>query len=335
MGGRQHRPSRTRTPTAPPWVHFVGRERELGGAQNCPDRGAIGGRGGFVVWVAGEPGYRQDRSSSASSPRRLPPAAARAVLGRRRESGGAPPVLALGPDRRRALPGTGIEEVAGGDRLGSAALACSARWRRSSNERKNGSEATRRRHRSPSRHGSRMLDSLAAFLRAAQSRTSRSSWRLTTIDAAGADAVLALEFVSRELREVPCLRLLTLQARGQPLLRPETEPLVPNRSDAHLPEDRPFWPCPRSDLALMLEQMTGAAPAQELVRRRERARSREPLLCRRGRSERSPRRVESTRGGGVVAGLGLPSSVGSARRDLLAAPRPFRRMRSSCWRQRR
>jgi tetratricopeptide (TPR) repeat protein len=107
-----------------------------------------------------------------------------------------------------------------------------------------------------------MLSSLTAFLRAA-SHDEALLLALDDIDAAGADAVLALEFVSRELRDAPVLGVATYK-REESRLRPEAKEVLTRLVNTCRRID--LAGLPEADLAQMLEQMTGTSPAPELVR---------------------------------------------------------------------
>ena len=69
-----------------------------------------------------------------------------------------------------------------------------------------------------------MLSSLAAFLRSA-SADEPFLPALDDIEVADTDAVLALEYVSRELREAPVLGVATYKEHAS-RLRPETDEIV-------------------------------------------------------------------------------------------------------------
>lgn len=253
LGKRQKSTVWTRAPAEPALTPFVGRERELEELRDAL-AAAQSGHGGFVL-VAGEPGIGKTALLNVLAEQ----AAAedvRVVWGRCWESGGAPPFWPWGRIVDQ-LYSTRNEEWlesklgGGARRLGLMAPELHERL---------GGDAPS----SPESEQARfaMLNSLAAFLRAA-SDDEALLLALDDIDAASADAVLALEFVSRELREAPVLGVAAYR-REASRFRPEAEAVLKGlvrtcrRIDlAGLPE---------ADLALMLEQMTGIVPAHDVVR---------------------------------------------------------------------
>jgi AAA ATPase domain len=253
MGGRQHRPTQTRTPTAPPWAYFVGRERELEELTSALTA-ASAGRGCFAL-VAGESGIGKTALVGAVAER----AAAedvRVVWGRCWEGGGAPPFWPWGrivDELSRGRDREWLERELGGGarRLGLIAPELGERLNGEPPESAPKSEQGR----------FAQINSLAAFLRATASEQPL-LLALDDVHAAGTDALLALEFVSRELRDAPLLGLATFQSEAL-RRRPEAEPLVAGLART----------CRRIDLGglsgdevgAMLEQVTGAAPAPGLV----------------------------------------------------------------------
>jgi hypothetical protein len=253
MGKLQDSKAGTRTLASPAWATFVGRERELEELRTALTA-AQSGRGGFVL-VAGEPGIGKTALVSVLA-EEAAARGVRGVWGRCWESGGAPPFWPWGrivDELYRDRDEDWLEARLGGGarRLGLMAPEL--------NERLGGDPPS-----PPKSEQARfaMLNSLAAFLRAA-SEDEPLLLALDDIDAAGADAVLALEFVSRELREAPVLGVATYRLEAS-RLRPETEPVLLGLMRTCRKID--LAGLPEADLALMLEQMTGAAPAQELVR---------------------------------------------------------------------
>jgi eukaryotic-like serine/threonine-protein kinase len=187
MGKRQHSKAGTRTLAEPAWASFVGRERELEELRNALTA-AQSGRGGFVL-VAGEPGIGKTALLTVLADEAAADGV-RVVWGRCWESGGAPPFWPWGrivDEIYRARDDEWLESKLGGGarRLGLMAPELG--------ERLGGDPAS-----VPESEQARfaMLNSLTAFLRAA-SDDEPLLLALDDIDAAGADAVLALEFVSR------------------------------------------------------------------------------------------------------------------------------------------
>jgi hypothetical protein len=231
----------------------VGRERELEELSSALTA-AQSGRGGFVL-VAGEPGIGKTALLSVLA-EQAAAEGVRVVWGRCWESGGAPPFWPWGrivDQLYGARDEDWLESKLGGGARRLRLMAPDL------NERLGGDP--------PSPLESEqarfaMLNSLAAFLRAA-SDDEPLLLALDDIDAAGADAMLALEFVSRELREAPVLGVATFR-REASRLRPETEHVLTGLVRTCRTID--LAGLPEADLALMLEQMTGAAPAPDLVR---------------------------------------------------------------------
>jgi hypothetical protein len=253
MGKRHKTTAGTRAPSEPAFTPFVGRERELEELRDAL-AAAKSGHGGFVL-VAGEAGIGKTALLGVLAEQ----AAAedvRVVWGRCWESGGAPPFWPWGRIVDQ-LFGTRnrdwLESKLGGGarRLGLMAPELS--------ERLGGDPPS-----APESEQARfaMLNSLAAFLRAA-SDDEALLLALDDIDAAGADAVLALEFVSRELREAPVLGVATYK-REESRLRPEAKEVLTRLVNTCRRID--LAGLPEADLAQMLERMTGTAPAHELLR---------------------------------------------------------------------
>jgi hypothetical protein len=253
MGKRQNSTAGTRTRAGPAWTPFVGRERELDELGDALSA-ARSGHGGFVL-VAGEPGIGKTALLGVLAEQAAADGV-QVVWGPCWESGGAPPFWPWGRivdelyrtrdedwlrdklgegARRLGLMAPDLNERLGGD-LPSAPKSEQARFA--------------------------MLNSLAVFLRAAADDDPL-LLALDDVDAAGTDAVLALEFVSRELRDAPLLGVATY--RPDPTrLRPETEAILSGliRTCRRIDLDG----LSEGDLAEMLEQTTGSAPADELVR---------------------------------------------------------------------
>jgi hypothetical protein len=231
----------------------VGRERELE-ELSAALSAAAAGRGGFAL-VSGEPGIGKTALVSALA-ERATAEGMRVVWGRCWEGGGAPPFWPWGriiDELSRGRARAWLEQELGGGarRLGLIAPGLG--------ERLNGEPPASALQSEQGRFA--LLDSLAAFLRA----TAEDQPLLLAVDdihAAGTDALLALEFVSRELRDAPLLGLATFQTEAM-RRRPEAESLVAGLART----------CRRIDLgglsedevAAMLEQLTGAAPAPGLV----------------------------------------------------------------------
>jgi AAA ATPase domain len=253
MGGRQHRPTQTRTPTAPPWAHFVGRERELE-ELSAALSAAAAGRGGFAL-VAGESGIGKTALVGALAAR-AEAEDVQVVWGRCWEGGGAPPFWPWGrivDELSRGRDREWLERELGGGarRLGLIAPELGERMNGEPPESVPQSEQGR----------FAQINSLAAFLRA----SAADQPLLLVFDdvhAAGTDALLALEFVSRELRDAPLLGLVTLQTEAL-RRRPEAEPLIAGLARTCRRID--LGGLSEDELAALLEQVTGAAPAPGLV----------------------------------------------------------------------
>lgn len=253
MGGRQHRPSRTRTPTAPPWAHFVGRERELE-ELSAALSAATAGRGGFAL-VAGESGIGKTALIGALA-EQAEAEDVRVVWGRCWEGGGAPPFWPWGrivDELSRGRDREWFERELGGGarRLGLIAPELG--------ERLNGDPPEAALQSEQGRFA--QINSLAAFLRASAAEQPL-LLALDDVHAAGPDALLALEFVSRELRDAPLLVLATFQSEAA-RRRPEVEPLIAGLARTCRRID--LAGLSEGELATMLEQITGAAPAPGLV----------------------------------------------------------------------
>jgi hypothetical protein len=253
MGKRQHSKAGTRTLAEPAWASFVGRERELEELRTALTA-ARSGRGGFVL-VAGEPGIGKTALLTVLA-EEAAREGVRVVWGRCWESGGAPPFWPWGrivDQLYRDRDEEWLESKLGGGarRLGLMAPEL--------NERLGGDPPS-----PPESEQARfaMLNSLAAFLRGV-SDGEPLLLALDDIDAAGADAVLGLEFVSRELRDARVLGVATYR-REVSRLRPETQAVLTGLVRTCRSID--LAGLPEADVARMLEQMTGVAPAPELLR---------------------------------------------------------------------
>ena len=100
-----------------------------------------------------------------------------------------------------------------------------------------------------------MLGSLAAFLRSACADEPL-LLILDDIEVADTDALLALEYVSRELRDAPVLGLATYKEHAI-RLRPDAEAIVGGLARTCRRID--LVGVPDTDLAVLLEQVTAAA----------------------------------------------------------------------------
>jgi tetratricopeptide (TPR) repeat protein len=253
MGKRQHSTAGTRTLAKPAWANFVGRERELeelGAALSA----ARSGHGEFVL-VAGEPGIGKTALVSVLA-QQAAAEGVRVVWGRCWEGGGAPPFWPWGrivDELCHERDAEWLHQQLGGgaERLGLMAPDL--------NERLGGPSPS-----PPESEQARfvMLNSLAEFLRAV-TVDEPLLLVLDDVNAAGADALLALEFVSRELREAPLLGIATYREEDIQL-RPEMKSVMGGL--ARTCRRINLAGLPEADLALMLERMTGSAPAHDLVR---------------------------------------------------------------------
>jgi hypothetical protein len=253
MGKRQNSRTGTRTLAEPAWASFVGRDRELEELRTALTA-AQAGRGGFVL-MAGEPGIGKTALLTVLADEAAADGV-RVVWGRCWAGGGAPPFWPWGrivDELHRARDEEWLESKLGGGarRLGLMAPALGERL---------GSDPASAEESEQARFA--MLNSLAAFLRAA-SEDEPLLLALDDIDAAGADAVLALEFVSRELRDAPVLGVATYR-REAGRLQPDMGAVLTGLTRTCRRVD--LAGLSEADLARMLEQMTGAPPAHDLLR---------------------------------------------------------------------
>jgi AAA ATPase domain len=254
MDRRRHRGSGTPTADQPVWARFVGRERELEDLRAALSA-TRSGPGGWVL-VSGEAGIGKTALVTVLAEHATEDGV-RVVWGRCWEGGGAPPFWPWGRivdelcrDRDRdwlerelgggapwlGLMAPQLQHLLGGPVPTVESVSEQARFA--------------------------MLNSLAAFLRAASVGTPL-LLALDDVDAAGADALLALEFASRELREAPVLGVATFKEEAI-RLRPEAEAVL--RRLARTCRRVDLVGLPDEHLALMLEQMMGAAQAPDFVR---------------------------------------------------------------------
>jgi AAA ATPase domain len=251
MAGRQDSPLGTRALNA--WDFFVGRERELDELQGALNE-ARSGRGRFVL-LAGESGIGKTALACVLAERAAEDGV-RVVWGRCWEGGGAPPFWPWGrivDDLCHERDGRWTERELGPEARRLGLIAPELGERLDSHE----GAATGE----PDQARFALLSSLATFLRAA-SANGPLLLLVDDVDVAGTDALLALEFVSRELRDAPVLGVATYKEHAI-RTRPEAEAIVSGLASA----------CRRivltgvseSDLALMIEQITGVRPDQDLV----------------------------------------------------------------------
>jgi AAA ATPase domain len=254
MERRRHGGTRTPTVDVPGWADFVGRKRELEDLRAALTA-ARSGVGGWVL-VSGEAGIGKTALVTVLT-EYAAEEGVRVVWGRCWDGGGAPPFwpwgrivdeLCRGRDREwleRELGGGApwlglmapeLQERLGGPVPATDSVSEQARFA--------------------------MLNSLAAFLRAA-SAGQPILLALDDVDAAGTDTLLALEFASRELLDAPVLGVATLKEESI-RLRPEAEGVLGRLARTCRRVD--LAGLPDEDLALMLEQMTGAAQPPEFVR---------------------------------------------------------------------
>jgi hypothetical protein len=252
MARRQHTSVGTRNPAGTAWDSFVGRERELDELKAALEE-ARSGRGRFVL-VAGEAGIGKTSLARVLA-EHAAESGVRVVWGHCWEGGGAPPFWPwgrivdelcrgdgarterqLGPGARRL----GLMAPELGEHLDSHAPAPEGQ---------------------PDEARFAMLSSLAAFLRGA-STDEPLLLVLDDVDVADADALLALEFVSRELRDAAVLGVATYKEHAI-RIRPETQAIMGGL--ARTCRRIALAGVPESDLAVMLEQITGVPPAHDLV----------------------------------------------------------------------
>jgi len=253
MARREDSSTQIGKPAAAAGEFFVGRERELHDLRASLAE-ARSGRGRFVL-VAGEPGIGKTALACALAEQAAKDGV-RAVWGYCWEGGGAPPFWPWGrivDELCRGGDGAWTERDLG---PGARRLGLMAPELRERLEGHQPAPATE-----PDQDRFAMLSSLAAFLRAASSDEPL-LLVLDDVDAAGVDALLALEFVSRELRDAPVLGLATYKEHAM-RLRPEAEAIMGGL--ARTCRRITLVGVPESDLALMLEQVTGVPPAHDLV----------------------------------------------------------------------
>src|SRR5262245_27794551 len=252
MGKRQHSTRGTRNLPDPAWAPFVGRERELE-ELSAALTAAQSGHGAFVL-VTGEPGIGKTALLTVLA-EQASAEGVRVVWGRCWESGGSPPFWPWGrivDELFRTRDEEWLRAIGGGMRR--LALMAPELAERLGGDQPSAGESEQARF--------AMLNSLAAFLRSA-SEGEPLLLALDDIDAAGTDAVLALEFVARELRDAPVLGLATCRPEGS-RLRPDTDAVLTDLVRTCRRVD--LVGLPEADLARMLQDMTGTAPADELVR---------------------------------------------------------------------
>ena len=253
MARRQDSSTQTRKLAAGAGEFFVGREREL------EDLGvslaeARAGRGRFVL-VAGEPGIGKTALACALADQAAEDGV-RVVWGYCWEGGGAPPFWPWGrivDELCREGDGAWTEHELGPGARRLALMAPELRERLEGHAPAPIGESDQDRF--------AMLSSLAAFLRAA-SADEPLLLVLDDVDVAGVDALLALEFVSRELRDAPVLGLATYKEHTM-RQRPEAETIM-GRLDRTCRRIA-LVGVPESDLAVMLEQVTGVPPAPDVL----------------------------------------------------------------------
>jgi hypothetical protein len=254
MDRQRHGGTEIPTLEEPARANFVGRTRELHDLTAALDA-ARSGRGGWVL-VAGEAGIGKTALVTVVAERAVEEGV-RVVWGRCWQGGGAPPFwpwgrvvdeLCRGRDRdvleRELGAGAGwlglmapqLKELLGGRAPTTDSVSEQARFA--------------------------MLNSLAAFLRGG-STGEPLMLVLDDIDAAGTDALLGLEFVSRELQDVPVLGVATYKDEAM-RLRPEAEIVL--GALARTCQRIDLVGLPDADLALLLEHITGAVQAPDFVR---------------------------------------------------------------------
>jgi AAA ATPase domain len=312
MGKRPDSTPATRTAPVPTWAAFVGRERELEELHNALTA-AQSGHGGFVL-LTGEAGIGKTALLTVLAEQAAADGVA-VVWGRCWESAGAPPFWPWGRIVDELVSSRDEEWLTsiGG---GVSRLALMA------------PELAERLGRKPPAAGEpdqarfAMLNSLAAFLRAASDREPL-LLAVDDIDAAGTDAVLALEFVSRELRDAPVLGVATCRPEGS-RLRPETESVLSDLVRTCRRVD--LAGLPETELAVMLEQLTGTPPADDLVRTVSALAAGNPFFA--GEVMRTlAAEGELDTAGLPQGGLPLPSGVRDAiTRRVLALPEDAQRL---------
>jgi hypothetical protein len=253
MARRQHTSAGTRNPAGTAWEFFVGRERELDELKGALDE-ARSGRGRFVL-LAGEPGIGKTSLAGVLA-EHAAENGVRVVWGRCWEGGGAPPFWPWGrivDELCREGDGAWTERELGPGARRLGLMAPELREHLESEAPAPESE--------PDQARFAMLSSLAAFLRAA-SADEPLLLLLDDVDDADADALIALEFVSRELRDAPVLGVATYKEHAI-RARPEAEAIMGGL--ARTCRTIALAGVPESDLAAMFEQITGAPPSHDLV----------------------------------------------------------------------
>jgi hypothetical protein len=244
----------TRSTAGSAWESFVGRERELDELTGALQE-ARAGRGRFVL-VVGEPGIGKTALARVLADRAAQDGV-RVVWGNCWEGGGAPPFWPWGrivDNLCRDGDGTWTERELGPGASRLGLMAPELRERLDSH--------VPARANAPDQARFTLLSSLAEFLRAA-SASEPLLLVIDDVDSAGTDALVALEFLSRELRDCAVLGLATYKEHAI-RRRPDAEAIV--RDLARTCRKIPLAGVPESDLAVMLERIWGAPAALDLVR---------------------------------------------------------------------
>ncbi len=252
MARRQDSSAGTRTRALSAWDSFVGRERELDELQGALDQARLG-RGRFVL-LAGESGIGKTALARVLA-ERAAGQGVRVVWGHCWEGGGAPPFWPWGrivDELCRQGDGGWTERELAPEtrRLGLIAPELGERLEEAGAPESESDQAR-----------FAMFSSLAGFLRAAGA-DGPLLLVLDDVDVAGTDALLALEFVSHELRDAPVLGLATYKEHAI-RMRPEAGAVM--GALASTCRRIVLGGVPPSDLTLMIEEVTGARPDQELV----------------------------------------------------------------------
>jgi DNA-binding SARP family transcriptional activator len=251
------RPAAAATPEAhepaKPWRFFVGREREFAELQAAL---ASARRGhGDIVLMSGEAGIGKTALLGVLA-EHAAAAGVRVVWGRCWAGGGAPPFWPWGQvvDRLWQEHDDAALEAALGARARRLALIApqlGARLGRPADALALDVDKAR----------FALLDSLVGFLRIV-SAGGPLLLALDDVDAADTDALLALEFVARELADMPLLGVVTYKEEE---IGPRPEATAILQELARTSRRIVLTGLNESELAVMLERKTGAEPAVELL----------------------------------------------------------------------
>lgn len=245
---------KARNPVGSAGNSFVGRERELEELTAALGE-ARSGRGRFLL-MTGEPGIGKTALAGVLG-ERAAAEGVRVVWGHCWEGGGAPPFWPWGrivDELCRRGDGVWSERELGPGVRRLGLMAPELRERLDDQGPVPASESDQDRF--------AMLGSLAAFLRSACADEPL-LLILDDIEVADTDALLALEYVSRELRDAPVLGLATYKEHAI-RLRPDADQIVGGLARTCRRID--LVGVPDTDLAVLLEQVTGVPPSPDILR---------------------------------------------------------------------